>query len=722
VVDPTSVAAVMSVLSAVSGGIAGEAGKWAWGSAGSLARRIAGHEVPAPAGAAEREELSRLLAEAARRSPAQAEAVSQWMQAAPQPPAGSPVASRFPVSTRFFTDRQNAMKQLDREAARKSDGRPRVALLHGPEGIGTSALAVHWGCREVERFPDGQLYADLRGDSAEGALTAAAVLGAFLRQLGVPADEIPPPVEERSALFRALVADRRLLVVLDHAHSAAQVRPLLSSAPAVLTIVVSSRAVLGLDAVRIPVGPLADKDAVRLLTDLAGKQAVAAARAVLPSVLARCGGSPFALRAAAPRLSVFSRAEGFPGAAPAGTGADPGGDPVGSATEALYRQLDPELARGYRQLSVWPWPFLDAAAAAAALGAEPDRAGWILAELAEQQLLEQLEDGRYRYRPAVRRHAARAAAAEDGIAASSATVHRTVEHCLRLAVRADYAALPGRWHLGPRYAESVPAPSADPGAALALLTAELANLVEAVRAAEEFGRLSMVWQLCEALWALQLKAGHHTELLPALRSGVRAAEALHPGSRISGRMHTQLSFALVELQQYDEAEVELAAAAAAELEAGHVRGRATAVESLGLLRLRQWRYQEAADLFETSAALLDAIGPGEEGAADLPRARALLLRHRGRALRGLGRLDRARELLGSALRAFEELDGPDEPGDRYNAARTLTDLADTFLDEGERAAALPLIDRAIGILAKEGAELHLVHLRRLRAQCLTTAG
>ena len=123
-----------------------------------------------------------------------------------------------------------------------------------------------------------------------------------------------------------------------------------------------------------------------------------------------------------------------------------------------------------------------------------------------------------------------------------------------------------------------------------------------------------------------------------------------------------------------------------------------------LLWLRQWRYREAVDLFDTAAALLDTIGPGEEGAADLPRARALLLRHRGRALRGLGRLDEARELLDSALRAFGELDGPAGPGDRYNAARTLTDLADTFSTRATAPRRCLLMTWAIGILTKEGAE------------------
>lgn len=718
-VDPVSVAAVTSVLGAVSGGMANEAGKRAWESVGALARRVAGRQVPAPAGVTEREAVARLLLDGARRDPAHARALAAWMRGAPQTGTATTAPHLLPASTRFFTDRREALRQLDREAARRPDGRPRLVLLHGPEGIGTSALAVHWGAREAQRFPDGRLYADLLGDSAGTALDPAAVLQRFLGQLlGVGPEELPPGTGDRVDLFRALLADRKLLVVLDHAHSAAQVRPLLTAAPEVVTVVVARHPLPGLDALRIAVGPLDREDAVRLLTDLAGKQAVAAAKATLPAVLERCGGSPLALRAAAPRLSATP----LLGVA---------NDPVRAAAEQAYRELTPELASGYRRLSLRPWPSLGPRTAAAALGTGLPAAAALLEALADRQLLEYAGTAagaaRYRYRPVLRRHGEELAAREDGIAVCSRTVARTVEGLLRFAVRADRTLLPERWHLGPLYAELAAEAGpdsdsfADPGAAMAALEAELGNLLEAVRAADEFGDPSTVCQLTETLWALQLKAGHHTELLPALRAGARAAGAAFPGSRTAGRAHTQLALALIELHQYEEAEQELLAAAEDERQAGHLRGRATAVESLGLLRLRQWRFQEAADLFDEAGTVLDGIGPdsADEGVSDLPRARALLQRHRGRALRGLGRLEEARESLGSALRFFRA-PATAEP---YNAARTLTDLAETWLDgspdAAARATALPLVDEAITALAAEQARYHLAHLQRLRERCLS---
>lgn len=717
-VDPISLAAVTAVLGAVGAGTANEAGKWAWEAVGGLARRIAGREVPAPGRPDEREAVARLLVDGARRDPAHARALAQLMRAAPRPGTAGSVPRLLPASVRFFTDRRNLLGRLDREGARKPDGRPRIVLLHGPEGIGTSALAVHWGCREVRRYPDGQLYADLRppGASAGTAPDAGAVLRRFLRQLGIPEGEVPPSFEDRIDLWRGQVTDRRLLVVLDHAHSAAQVRPLLTSAPGVFTVVVARRPLPGLDAVPVPVGPLADKDAVRLLTDLAGKPAVAAARAVLPSVLESCGGSPYALRAAAPRL-----------AAPAAHAAS-GSDAVRTAVEDLYRELAPDAARLYRLLAQRPWPGIAPAAAAAAADIGEDTATRLLAELADRQLLESTDpDGhphRYHFRPTVRRHAEETARREDGVLAGAAAVRRTVDWYLRFAVRADRAALPQRWHLGPLYTALAPTPTptgtshpySDGGQAVAALVAELGNLLEAVRAADESGDPDTVCQLCEALWAVQLKAGHHDELVPALRAGARSADAAYPGSRMAGRMHTQLALALTESQRYEEAESELRAAARAEREAGHARGRATAVESLGLVRLRQWRFQEAYDLFDEAYGILAAVGDGDEGARDLPRARALLERHQGRALRGLGRRDEARERLETALRYFRA------GGEAYNTARTLTDLAETRLDAEYRAAALPLVEEAIAALAREKADYHLVHLRTLRERCVSEPG
>ncbi|NUK02030.1 tetratricopeptide repeat protein [Streptomyces lunaelactis] len=704
--DPLSLAAVTAVLGAVGSGMANEAGKRAWESAGGLVRRIAGRDVAAPTSAAETEAVALVVFDGVHRDPQLALTWEAFTRGVPRPRgvAGRP---QLPPSIRFFTDRREAMKLLGEEASRTADGRPRVALLHGPEGMGTSTLAMHWGSQEAQRYPDGQLYVDLRGGSTSTALDASAALRRLLGQLGVPDDEIPPAAEGRIEYFRRVVSNRRLLVVIDHAHSAAQLRPLITSAPGLFTLVVSRHPLPGLDALRIPVGPLADKDARRLLTEIAGKPAIAAARAMLPPVLARCGGSPYALRAAALRLSSSLPAPHLPEAS-----ATRENEPVRTAVEDTYRLLDADAARVYRLMSLRAWPAITPAAAAHATRTDGRGAARILAELADRQLLEHTDDGRSRSRPAVRRHAEQTAVREDGIATCAGAVSRTVEGYLHLALRAAQGALPESWRVPSR-----PGPGeveyTDRGEALTALAAESGNLVEAMHAADEFGDHDTVMDLGRALWPLQLKAGHHDELLSALQLASSTATARKPGTRAAGALKAQLAHSFTELRRYEEAEAQALAAAADERAAGHVRGHASAVEFLGLLRLRQWRFDEAYARFDEAGEIYDAIGPDDEGAADLPRAGALLERHRGRALRGMGRHQEAREHLEGALRWFRE------SGEAYNSARVLTDLAETCLDVQDHAAALPLVDEAIAKLAGERAEYHLVHLRAMRERCLS---
>jgi tetratricopeptide (TPR) repeat protein len=700
--DPISLGAISAVLGAVGSGMGGEAGRWAWETAGGLVRRVAGREVAAPTTPGQLTEVAHLVHDGVLNDPQLARAWTLFAQGIPARGALPGTFARragLPASPRFFTDRQEALKSLDKEATRAFDGRPRLALLHGPEGIGTSTLAIHWGWRQQARFPDGQLYVDLR------ALGSGAALRTLLSQLGLPDEEVPPAAADRADLLRHCLADRRLLLVLDHAQSAGQVRELLTSAPGVVTLVVARQPLAGLDALRVPVGPLARKDAVRLLTDLVGKPAIGAARATLPGVLDRCAGSPYALRAAAPRLTAFA-----PAATTENPVVDPVPDAVGAAAEDSYRLLSPDAARLYRLAGLYAWPALDAAAAARAADLAEAEAARLLEELADALLLEHTDSGRYRYRPAVRAHAERSAAATDGIAVCSAAVTRTVEHYLHLAVGAARAALPESWRVP---AGTSPISYGDRGTAVAALAAETQNLVQAVRAAEEFRDWESVVRLCQALWPLQLKAGHHDVLLPALQAGARTADAHFPGSRTAGSLHAQLAHTLTELRRWDEAEPEALAAARDERAAGHTRGHASAVEFLGLLRLRQWRFTEAYDCFEEASRILDGIGRTDEGAADLPRARALLERHRGRALRGLGRRDEARERLERALRFFQD------SGEAYNTARTLTDLAETHLDGAESTAALPLVDAAIAALGRENAAYHLAHLRMLRGRCVS---
>ncbi|MEU9962465.1 tetratricopeptide repeat protein [Streptomyces sp. NPDC050982] len=702
--EPMSVAAVAGVLGAVGSGMANEAGKWAWESAGGLVRRIAGREVAAPSNPAEVEAVARVVHEGMRGDPRLARAWAEFAGGV-RPPGATVGRPCLPPSIRSFTDRRDALKRLDEEARRKADGRPRLALLYGPEGMGVTTLATHWGVRAAERFPDGQIHVDLRGGGTGTPLDAARILGEVLRQLGLPDEELPPAVAERQQLFRRYAADRRLLLILDHARSAAQVEPVIGSAPEVFTIVGARHRLTGLDALSIPVGPLTERDSARLLAALVDKSDLAAARATVPSLLARCGGSPYAIKAAVPRLSALPA-----GAAPVSP--DPDTDPVRAAAEDSYRLLAPGAARLYRLAALGDLPALDATAAARAAGVQQAEADGWLAELAEAMLLERAGDGRYRYREGVRAHAEAAAAREDGIVACSAAVHRTIEGYLLSAVSAARVVLPESWRIPELPAGVAAVPYADRGAALDSLAAEAGNLVRVMGLADEFGDADTVVRLGRALWPLQLKAGHHEVLLPALRIAVRAADERFPGTREAGALHAQLAHTLTESRLWDEAECEALAAARDERAAAHPRGHASAVEFLGLLRLRQWRFQEAYDCFEESYGIYGEIGPEDEGARDLPRALALLERHRGRALRGLQRRAEARERLERALTFFRE------SGEAYNRARTLTDLAETRLDGEEFAAALPLVDEAIAALTPEKAEYHLAYLRVLRERCV----
>jgi tetratricopeptide (TPR) repeat protein len=709
-----SMSAVVTFLGSLNLSLGTEAGRSLWESAGVLARRCAGHPVPAPVGEAGREDVARVLSEGARRDPAQARALSALMRGTPAPGGAHGVPRLLPASSPFFKDRQEALKILDRELARPGEGRPRVVNIHGPAGIGSSTLAVHWGWREVGQFPDGQVYLDLNGASASAALPVGTVLHRILTQLGVDKDAIPPGVEDRTGLYRTSVAERRLLVVLDHVHSAAQIRPLITSASGVVVVAVSRHALVGLDAIRVPVGPLPEQDAVHLLGDLVGKQALAAARATLPSVLERCAGSPWALRACAPALLQ-----------PTGQATAPdesATDPLHAIVDLVYAGLPPHLAVAVRSLALRPWPALTVTVAAAALDTAPEQAAAVLAQLAERQLLQGAGTDRYVMRPLVRQFAQDAALREGTPAQRAAVVDRTVAELVRFAIEADLVALDRRWHLGPRYDEpdqagQAPRPTAytGPGEALAALEAELGNLLEAVHTAEGRDDAETVFYLCQAMWPVQLKAGHVEEIVPALRTGARLADRAFPGTDMAGRAHTQLGLALKDLRRDQEALEQLEAAAAADRLAGHLRGQATAVESLGLLRLGQWDHEAALPLFQEAGRILEAIRPGERGFEDVPRARALLERHQGRALRGLERLDEARERLLVALRFFRGT------AEAYNTARTLTDLAAVLLDAGDAEAARPMAQEALALLEAEHALAHLEYVRALLERCVNEA-
>ncbi|MFF0436606.1 tetratricopeptide repeat protein [Streptomyces sp. NPDC004327] len=630
---------------------------------------------------------------------------------------GSPPPRLLPPATRHFTDRRDALDRLTALLdGAEDDPAPRVVLLTGTGGIGKSATALHFAARLRDRFDGGQLHADLRGDATATAATPSAILVRFLRALGVAPQYVPADEQEQIDWFRTLTADRRLLTVLDNAHSAAQVLPLLPTGPGSLTLVTSRRRLDGLTretgAHRLALTPLGPADSALLLTRLSGRDGTHA-RTGAAAVARRCGGLPLALCMAGERLAVrthltwqqLERDMATPAADAHGTGGAEGRDPVTAGADTSYQDLTPDAARLYRLGGLRRWSGLTAPAAAALAEVTAERAAELLEELASLHLVEEYESGRYRYHDLLRAHAERRALETDGPGRSAAAVGRLLRHHLAMAAAADARVMPGRWRLGPVYDRLPEGPGvpATPGAATDWQLAERENLVEAVRTADAYGLDDLTWQLCEALWSLFFRQGFHEEWIATHRLGIAAVTRCPAPPGAEGRMHTQLGFAFHQLGRYAEAEAAFIAAAEADRRAAFRTGEATARESIGLVRLAQGRHEEAADSFRTAGTLTED-----------PRARALLAHHLGRALSGQGRhadavatLERARELMAALP-------------DPYNEARVLTSLGEAALAAGDRERAARVLADAAERMAGERVPVQEAALAALRARAAAT--
>ncbi|WP_399896220.1 tetratricopeptide repeat protein [Streptomyces sp. BBFR51] len=704
--EVVALSALTAFLMSVGNGAAGEMGKQLLLSTGTLVRRTTGRRTPLPSVPEEQAALAGLLHARLGQDPRLA---AEWaLLLRVQGRSGTPILARgsgLPPAPRHFTNRDKVLRQLAREATRPADGRPRVALLHGPPGIGTTATALRMGAEHHARFPDGQFYVDLRDSSTDVGPGPGAVLSRLLRQMVVEPGQLPSTERGREELYRSLMAGRQALVVVDHARSLAQVRGLTPSTPGVFLLVVVSGQPFALEAERVEVEPLSDRYAVRMLRALAGREKVARAQARMPHLLGQCAGNAFALRATATQLQGERPAGPLPSAGPGSP------DPVREAVQHATGRLRPPTARLCRLAALGAWPGLDAHLAAAVADVTEQEAAGMLTEAVDAQLLDPLADGRHRFRPEVRRHLSDTAGPELGIAECSASVRRGLDAVLNRALHAAHAALPQSWRTEP--APSDGTPYGDESEGLRVLVAEAGNIVRAVSLAEEYQHTTTVLRLARALWPLQLKAGHWDDVLPALRIATRSADTHQPRTRMAGALHFQSAHCLDQLGRREEADRAALAAVDCERAAGHLRGEASAVEMMGLFRLYQWDHPSAYERFTEAKSIYERITSGQEGADDLPRALALVERHRGRALRGMGRLEESQNLLRTAVDFFER------QGESYNMARALTDLAETLHDDGRNTEALTRITEAERLL-DPAAVPHHQYLAALRERCGAT--
>ncbi|WP_307543950.1 tetratricopeptide repeat protein [Streptomyces sp. V3I8] len=535
--------------------------------------------------------------------------------------------AQLPTDVRAFTGRQTQLDELSRHllAAVGDETDPTttvvVSAVSGTAGVGKTALAVHWSHRVREQFPDGQLYADLRGYDTDEPVSPADVLTGFLVALGVPGPEIPLRLDDRSARYRTELSGRRMLVVLDNASSSEQIRPLLPGASPCRTVVTSRNTLSSLvslhGAHRLVLDVLPLEDAVRLLRRLIGPRATAEARAA--AVLAeQCGRLPLALRVAAelalsrpdsPLSTLTAELEDRRGRLELLDSDDDPRAAVRAVFSWSYDRLPADAATTFRLLGLHPGPDVDAYAAAALCGRSVADTRAALELLARSHLIQPTRPGRYGMHDLLRVYAAWQAERHDGAADREAASSRLLTHYLAASCAAMDVLLPAESHLRPRIqapGTELP-PFSTTGDAQEWLAAEH-SVLSAVTAAEATrGRAEYAVGLATTLHRHFYTRGLFTDALVVHGNALRAARAADDQQGVA-EVHTCLGMIYRRLARYDEAVRHHTEALDLCRRIGLPVTEARNLTNLGVLHELRGQYREAAERQGEAAVLFRKVG------------------------------------------------------------------------------------------------------------------
>lgn len=588
----------------------------------------------------------------------------------PDAPDRAPEAPReLPADVVGFTGRTDQLARLDRLLAHAGESSTAVVIsaVSGTAGVGKTALAVHWAHRVADRFPDGQLYVNLRGYDPDKPLQPAEALAAFLRELGVDGNAIPHGLAERAARFRTLLSGKRMLVLLDNARSVEQVRDLLPGTGTCSVLVTSRDALPALvarhGAVRVNLDLLPAADAVALLRTLIGDR-VDAEPEQAAALAERCARLPLALRIAA------ELAAARPTASLAGLVSElrderrrldllAAGDDEYTAVRAVfswsYRNLDADAARAFQLLGLHPGREVDGYAMAALAGTDLPAARRLLGALARANLVEETGDGRFGMHDLLRAYAIERAA-ELPEPDRRESLDRLFDYHQQAATAAMALAFPheqtGPIEAGPH------APSLTPATARAWLDTERPNLLAVAEIAVD-GRPSHTTYLATSI-AQYLDFGAHYQ--DALTMHGLALQAARSDGDRAGEAYALNHMGAVfrRLGRYREAADHHQLALGIHRETGDRIGECRARHGLGILFWRSGRHLEACEQLEAALAIYREIGDRVgEGRA---------LSSIGSAYRRLGRYPEAVDHHEQALAIHRAI------GDRVGEGRALSNL------------------------------------------------
>jgi DNA-binding SARP family transcriptional activator len=548
-------------------------------------------------------------------------------------PAALPAApAQLPSDTPGFAGRDAELRRLDALLAQPSAA-TRIIVLSGTAGVGKTTLAVHWAHTVRAAFADGQLYVNLRGfDPAGSPVTAAEAMRGFLEALEVSPSRIPTSLEAQAGLYRSLLANRRVLVVLDNARAAEQVRPLLPGTPGCLVLVTSRDQLSGLVAAGAhPVGIdlLDHAGSHAVLRARLGAARIAAEPVAVNEIIRLCARLPLALAVVAARAVTHP---GFRLAALAGQLRDArggldefaGADPATDARAVFswsYLQLNAPAARLFRSLGLHPGADIGTPAAASLAGLPVSRVRPVLAELAAAHLIAEPTPGRYTLHDLLRAYATELVHEQDSPADRESAVRRMLGHYAHTAYHAD-GFLDPRLEVPPTLTPLPPGAESerivDHGQALAWFKAEHRVLLLAVHQVPDFD--TEVWELAWSIRRFLAMQGHWHDESDALTAALAAARRLGD-ERKQAFAHLHLGGTRVWFGEYGEARVDIQAALDLYGSAGDMVGQAYAHHQLAWLLDRQGAVTEALvhakqalDLFRAAehragqAKALNAVG------------------------------------------------------------------------------------------------------------------
>ncbi|MED7948420.1 AfsR/SARP family transcriptional regulator [Streptomyces sp. BE303] len=666
-------------------------------------------------------------------------------RATARPAAAPPRPAQLPPDAADFTGRTAPVRVLDEALGSPSPQALVIATVVGMGGVGKTALALHVAHRVRDAYPDGQLYVDLRGSDPVPA-DPEAVLSGFLVALGVAADAVPDGLDARSALFRSVVDGRRLLLVLDNAKDAAQIRPLLPGAVGCAVLTTGRTRPAGLPAtVQVDLDVFQPAEALDLLGRTIGAERLAAEQDAARELVVACGHLPLAVRIVAARLA-----------------ARPGwtvetlsrrlqverrridelriGDlAVAAAFELSYRQLTADQARAFRLVASVDGPDIGLASAAALLDLDEYDAEDLLEALVDVAMVESPFPGRYRYHDLLRAFARRRPAEGAEPARDHGEVvaarDRLLDHLLATACTAFQHAVPGdpaAGALGPARSPGVPLAGHD--AARAWASAERAGAVAlAAQVAEQAGATPAGATPAGGAAASDGGAAHGGADGSALRAAIdllialtpfvltppsrrlaatadalAEAAARHRDVRAEGRAHFLRGNVALAATRLDAAEAAARQAAGAARAAGDTVILRQALNDLGLICQFLSRYDEAVDLYDEALLLANALG--HRSGALVTTVNAALARVRS------GRADEAVAICHEVLAELRTRQ--DDPGRAY----TLYVLGLALHALGRHAEAVTWFGECLAVALGAGLRDRAAHARYRLADSLRSLG